>query len=122
MWLIVGYCIHHIIINIHDDDDVMVENLTCIEGVLANNQTIALCHGVCPHCAQGCGEYFCSIKKNHAFWPSNGQNPSGGGSCTAAFWPLGTYFWMLFSVGFFYGGWSLHGKISLQVNLLCRFI
>jgi hypothetical protein len=61
MWLIVGYLIHHIIINIHDDDDAMVKNMTCIEGMRTNDQIAALCHGVRSNCARGCGKYFCLI-------------------------------------------------------------
>jgi hypothetical protein len=37
---------HQIIINFHDDDDMMAENNTCVEGTSGGNQTVTLCHGV----------------------------------------------------------------------------
>ena len=59
--LIVEYYIYHIIINTHVDDDVMAQNMTCPVGTPANNQTVALPHGVCPYWAQGPGAHFVSM-------------------------------------------------------------
>jgi len=60
--LIVKYYIHHIIINTHDvDDDVMAQNMTCPVGTPANNQTVALPHGVRPYWARAPGAHFGSI-------------------------------------------------------------
>jgi hypothetical protein len=39
--LIVDKYIHHIITNIYADDDLMAENMTCLVGMPANNQTMA---------------------------------------------------------------------------------
>jgi hypothetical protein len=54
--LIVDYQ-HNIIINIHDDDVMMINNTTCMEGKPANDQTIALHQGAQPYCMQVCGKY-----------------------------------------------------------------
>jgi len=59
--LIVEYYIYHIIINTHVDDDVMAQNMTCPVGTPANNQTVALPHGVCPNWARGPGAHFVLI-------------------------------------------------------------
>ena len=56
--LIVEYFIYHIIINTHVDDDVIKKNMTCPEGTPANNQTVALPHGVRPYWARGPGAHF----------------------------------------------------------------
>jgi hypothetical protein len=56
--LIVEYYIYHIIINTYVDDDVMAQYMTCPVGMNANDQTVALPHGVCPYWAQGPGAHF----------------------------------------------------------------
>jgi hypothetical protein len=58
MWLIFEYYIHHIIINIHADDDLMAENMTCLVGTPTNDQTVAQRHGASLDCARDHGEYF----------------------------------------------------------------
>jgi hypothetical protein len=46
------------IINIHADDDLMAENMTCLVEMRANNQTIVQRHGSCLDYLQGPGNYF----------------------------------------------------------------
>jgi hypothetical protein len=64
--LIVENYIHHIIINIHADDDLMAENMTCMVGMPANNQTVVQWHSPCLDCTRGPGNYFGSIEKKLA--------------------------------------------------------
>jgi hypothetical protein len=56
--LIVEYCIYHIIINTHVDDDVIKKNMKCPGGTPANDQTDALPHGVRLYRARGPGAHF----------------------------------------------------------------
>jgi hypothetical protein len=59
--LIVEYYIYHIIINTHVDDDVMAQNMTCLVGTPAHDQTVTLPHGVCPYWVWGPGAQYGSI-------------------------------------------------------------
>jgi hypothetical protein len=56
--LIVEYCIHHIIINIHDDDDVMEQKHDLSGGDARERSNRALCHGVRRYWARGPGTHF----------------------------------------------------------------
>ena len=59
--LIVEYCIHHIIINIHDDDDVMEQKHDLSGGDARERSNRALCHGVRQYWVRGPGTHFGSI-------------------------------------------------------------
>ncbi len=61
IYLIVEYYTHHITINFYVDDDVMKKNLTCLVGMPANDQSIALSQAVCLYWAQAPGAHFGSI-------------------------------------------------------------
>ena len=56
-WLIVDYNIHQSFISIHDDDVMMINNMTCMEGKPAD-ETIALLHGAQSYCAGNRDKYF----------------------------------------------------------------
>jgi hypothetical protein len=92
--LIVEYYIHHIIINIHVDDDVMAQNMTCPVGTLAYDQTVALPHGVCPYWARGPVAHFGSITFcSMIFGQEMAKIRHGRGSCTVVFWPFWEVVW-----------------------------
>ena len=51
-YLIVAYYSHQIIVNSMQMMMLMVENMTCLLGMPANDETIAQCHGARPDCVQ----------------------------------------------------------------------
>ncbi len=98
-WLLRVKSIISSIINIHADDDLMAENMTCLVEMRANNQTIVQRHGSCLDYLQGPGNYF-GLMENFLAWFLTKQWPKSRMEEEVVWLRFG-HFWRLCNVAFF---------------------